>query len=670
MSGVAFDLGFGVDIANQIYDIGQALDEGLIANIERLNSVFTGFTGFDTGGFLSEKTVTLANSIGTSVSNLFSILTSLDTRALGNFDFASLFGDLLTGLSSARIDIINLASGIVATLGESFVNLVQSSEFQSSVLSIGTTIVDTLGAGLAIAISEGAVLAQAVGGLVLSLGTAIISASGALAGVGAELITGLFPSDFSPVDLLQDFFSGLGDLRIELINRIPPALTGIVDSLDEFAKSGVLLEGISTVTTALVDAFAFGLSSAFSENAKLGEGAGAAMGQIALQLGRAGLIITTQLFAIGGQIVADIGAGILSALTGGEITTSTATELDQLFSDIGKLSLPQLLEFGIALGVALWEGLVSGLTSGIATVTEAVFSFASGIAHTFAEFFGIASPSTVFAEFGLNLIQGLVLGITENAAAVGQALSATVGQGLASAGEALSLPDLGLSELFGGGDTAEGDGEGIGLGAIGDTVAFAGEAIEEASDIIQSVATPAFESVQEAAGGFGTEANNTANALSSQLVPAFSRLSSTVSSAVNPSLTTAESNTLQMATISTKLATVLNKALNPAALIFAEYLDQIASNAENALEPLTELKNILAEIASFLVQINGSGSSSGAVGNAQAAGGTAAGIASGGFQSFSDVRTNSTVNNFNLSVSSAQSSGGLVSDFGRMMALA
>lgn len=60
---------------------------------------------------------------------------------------------------------------------------------------------------------------------------------------------------------------------------------------------------------------------------------------------------------------------------------------------------------------SLWEGLVSGLKAGWEWCKEKVVAIWNKIVTKFKEIFGIHSPSTVFADFGKYMMEGLVNGI-------------------------------------------------------------------------------------------------------------------------------------------------------------------------------------------------------------------------------------------------------------------
>ena len=70
---------------------------------------------------------------------------------------------------------------------------------------------------------------------------------------------------------------------------------------------------------------------------------------------------------------------------------------------------------------SLWEGLVEGLKAGWEWAKEKVTVIWNKIVVKFKEIFGIHSPSTVFADFGKNMMEGLVNGIKNALSKVTQA---------------------------------------------------------------------------------------------------------------------------------------------------------------------------------------------------------------------------------------------------------
>ena len=65
----------------------------------------------------------------------------------------------------------------------------------------------------------------------------------------------------------------------------------------------------------------------------------------------------------------------------------------------------------VTAGEDLWEGLWSGLQAGWTWIKEKLAGLWEKVTKAFCDFFGIHSPSTVFADFGKYMMEGLVKGI-------------------------------------------------------------------------------------------------------------------------------------------------------------------------------------------------------------------------------------------------------------------
>ena len=99
----------------------------------------------------------------------------------------------------------------------------------------------------------------------------------------------------------------------------------------------------------------------------------------------------------------------------GEAVRSLITNILQLFGD---------LVLGVVdVGINLITGLIKGIWEGIKLIPEAITGVFNFIVDFFKGLFGINSPSTVFAEFGVNLIEGLAEGIGSVFDLIGDALS-------------------------------------------------------------------------------------------------------------------------------------------------------------------------------------------------------------------------------------------------------
>lgn len=90
-----------------------------------------------------------------------------------------------------------------------------------------------------------------------------------------------------------------------------------------------------------------------------------------------------------------------------------------------------------AMATDMINGLIAGLRSGAARLVQQVRILAVGVSSAFRAVLGIASPSRVFAQFGLNISQGVAQGIDAGAPAVDDAantlVEAPIGGGLGGA---------------------------------------------------------------------------------------------------------------------------------------------------------------------------------------------------------------------------------------------
>lgn len=78
------------------------------------------------------------------------------------------------------------------------------------------------------------------------------------------------------------------------------------------------------------------------------------------------------------------------------------------------------------LGKFIWDGLINGLKDAYSTVTNGIKSFTDGFVNGFKDALGIHSPSTVFAEIGGYIAQGLANGITGSLGYVNDAMNKLV----------------------------------------------------------------------------------------------------------------------------------------------------------------------------------------------------------------------------------------------------
>lgn len=106
------------------------------------------------------------------------------------------------------------------------------------------------------------------------------------------------------------------------------------------------------------------------------------------------------------KLIGGLGEGIIKAIPilieyGPEIVVNLVTGIIS--------ALPQLIE----VGGQLILGLIEGLIQGVLAIPDAIAKVVTAIVDGFKALFGIHSPSTVFAEMGGFLIEGLLQGISQ-----------------------------------------------------------------------------------------------------------------------------------------------------------------------------------------------------------------------------------------------------------------
>lgn len=100
-------------------------------------------------------------------------------------------------------------------------------------------------------------------------------------------------------------------------------------------------------------------------------------------------------------------------------------------------------EDAIAIGLNIIEGIVIGITSGVSKVVGAIKEIATAIINAFKSILGIHSPSTVFMALGGFIIAGLILGLLSGIPGVGEALE-KIGDKLKS-----TFKNIDFGETFG-----------------------------------------------------------------------------------------------------------------------------------------------------------------------------------------------------------------------------
>jgi hypothetical protein len=152
-------------------------------------------------------------------------------------------------------------------------------------------------------------------------------------------------------------------------------------------------------------------------NAQNTEGALTVMTNLALGLVNVvGAIIGT-LIIVGAQIVAGIVSGILKSL-GIELEPALFSELGTILSSIATNALIAAKLIGINIILGISQGIVDTVSDLITTLEQIGLIITETVKSTL----GISSPSTIFFDFGTNIVQGLIDGILSLAESIPEVL--------------------------------------------------------------------------------------------------------------------------------------------------------------------------------------------------------------------------------------------------------
>ena len=145
--------------------------------------------------------------------------------------------------------------------------------------------------------------------------------------------------------------------------------------------------------------------------------------------------MSTVLRAIGKQL-AIVATGLVAVMWLGSKVGQVIVKMTEWAGSFGEavmalpgalLSLPGVLyASSLGAGTQVINGLVQGIRGGIGRVAGAASEVASSISSRFTGFFGIASPSKLFAGYGMNLMQGLDVGVRSGARDVAGTMTSSV----------------------------------------------------------------------------------------------------------------------------------------------------------------------------------------------------------------------------------------------------
>ena len=378
--------------------------------IEKLTEMLPTFLEFAVK-MIANIATGIAQSLPTLVPSLVQLVTDIVQVLIDNIPLlidAAL--QLVTGLAEG---IINAIPVLVAALVPSLVQLV-------------TDIVQVL-------IDNIPLLIDAALQLVTGLAEGIINAIPVLVAALPQLITSLIDGLLSAIpqiiqagiDLLTALITALPEIITTIVEAIPQIIEGIITALTEniplIIQAGIdllvaLIQALPQIITTIVQAIPQIISGIV--NALIGN-----IDQIIM----AGVQLFVALIQNLPTIIVEIVKAVPQIVSG----------IVQAFASLGG----EMINAGANLLHGLWEG-ISGAASWL---WEKVSGWASSLVSGIKDFFGIHSPSTVFAEIGGNMADGVGVGFTDNMGGVeGDMTAAMGGAGALTAAEAVNAVNNGI----------------------------------------------------------------------------------------------------------------------------------------------------------------------------------------------------------------------------------
>lgn len=277
-----------------------------------------------------------------------------------------------------------------------------------------------------LALSAVAVLLAPASLAIASLGLALIAlgAGFALLGAGIWLIgegfQAIAEAGGKAVPVFMDLVKGL-------IGMIPEFIGAVADGLLLLAQK--ILDATPELVSAMTKVISALLDSALELIPKFAK----VISKLFIEMLKAAEEVTPEAVKAGFAFLMALLHGIEDNI--GEIVTTVANIITN-FLDALREKLPQLIESGyqfvkalikgvivklgeiglefVPIGLSLLEGIWDGIWAGATWIGDQIQKYLfDPIINAFKWLFGIASPSTVMAEIGLNLLQGLWQGISD-----------------------------------------------------------------------------------------------------------------------------------------------------------------------------------------------------------------------------------------------------------------
>ena len=389
----------------------------------------------------------IAQALPTLVPTIVSIITQLVQTLIDNIPMlidAAL--QLITGLAQGIINAIpvlvaalpqvitSLVNGLLAAIPQIIqagIDLLTSlisalPEIITTIVSIITQLVQTLIDNIPMLIDAAL---QLITGLAQGIINAIPVLVAALPQVITSLVNGLLAAIpqiiQAGIDLLTSLISALPEIITTIVSAIPEIINGIItallENIPQIVQAGIdllvaLIQALPQIITTIVQAIPqiiSGIANALVQNIP--------------QIIQAGVQLFVSLIQNLPTIIVEIVKAVPQIVSG----------IVQAFASLGG----EMVSAGANLLHGLWEG----ISSAASWLWDKVTGWASSLVSGIKSFFGIHSPSTVFAEIGTNMGEGVGVGFGESMDGVSADMTAAMGgAGQLTAAEAVRAVNDGI----------------------------------------------------------------------------------------------------------------------------------------------------------------------------------------------------------------------------------
>lgn len=270
---------------------------------------------------------------------------------------------------------------------------------------------------------------QLITGLAQGIINAIPVLVAALPQVITSLVNGLLAAIpqiiQAGIDLLTSLISALTEIITTIVSAIPEIINGIItallENIPQIVQAGIdllvaLIQALPQIITTIVQAIPQIISGIVN-----------ALVQNIPQIIQAGVQLFVSLIQNLPTIIVEIVKAVPQIVSG----------IVQAFASLGG----EMVSAGANLLHGLWEG----ISSAASWLWDKVTGWASSLVSGIKSFFGIHSPSTVFAEIGTNMGEGVGVGFGESMDGVSADMTAAMGgAGQLTAAEAVRAVNDGI----------------------------------------------------------------------------------------------------------------------------------------------------------------------------------------------------------------------------------